>query len=244
MAGTLIRLAAENGGTTAVHLPHLLADPSFKLLGGPAGPRLPACLLDDLAEGVVQEACWWEQHIVEVLTGVRPDAPAGTRPRPAFDPNLHTVRERDQAKARELARTGREGVSLRTIERKRQRYQAQGLAGLIDGRHEGAGGPSGRVDPHVLATLSKAIEESTERSTRTASYFYWKVGQLVADQPEVRMPSRATFYRLFDRLSRGRHVTGSARTRRSLASRPDGEFCQSPESVETVLCHSGPQQGR
>ncbi|MEV4478020.1 Mu transposase C-terminal domain-containing protein [Nonomuraea sp. NPDC049504] len=226
LAGTLVRLAAESGGTTAVHLPHLLADPSFELLGGPAGHRLPAGLLDDLAEEVVQEACWWEQHIVEVLTGVRPDAPAGTRPRPEFDPDLHTVRERDQAKARELAKTGREGVSLRTIERKRQRYQAQGLAGLVDGRHEGASGPSGRVDPHVLAALSKAIEESTERSTRTASYFYWKVGQLVADQPDVRMPSRATFYRLFDRLSRGRHVTGSARTRRSLASRPDGEFSQ------------------
>ncbi|NJP95976.1 hypothetical protein HCN51_42190 [Nonomuraea sp. FMUSA5-5] len=78
----------------------------------------------------------------------------------------------------------------------------------------------------MLATLSQAIEESTERSARTASYFYGKIGQLVADQPDVRMPSRATFCRLFDRLSRGGHVTGSARTRRSLASRPDGEFSQ------------------
>uniref|UniRef100_UPI003F496306 hypothetical protein n=1 Tax=Nonomuraea bangladeshensis TaxID=404385 RepID=UPI003F496306 len=138
---------------------------------------------------------------------------------------MHTVLERDQTKARELAKTDREGVSLRTIEHKRQRYH-QGLAGLVDGRYEGAGGPSGRVDPHVLAALFKAIEESMERSTRTASYFYWKVGQLVADRPDVRMPSRATFCRLFDRLSRGRHVTGSARTRRSLASRPDGEFSQ------------------
>jgi hypothetical protein len=40
------------------------------------------------------------------------------------------------------------------------------------------------------------------------------------------MPARATFYRLFDRLTTGRHTTGSARTRRSLAKRPDGPFGQ------------------
>ncbi|MFI7368236.1 integrase [Streptomyces sp. NPDC050149] len=38
------------------------------------------------------------------------------------------------------------------------------------------------------------------------------------------MPSRATFYRLFDKLSHGVHVTGSARTRRSLADQPEGPF--------------------
>ncbi|MFC4116533.1 Mu transposase C-terminal domain-containing protein [Nonomuraea zeae] len=226
LAGTLVRIAAEDGNTAVVHSPHLMADPTFEHLGGPAKTRLPAGLLHGLAEEVVAQACWWEQHVVEILTGVRPDAPAGTPPRPEFDPARHTLRERDQAKALELAHTGREGVSLRTVERKRQRYQAQGLAGLIDGRHEGVGGPSGRVDPLVVAALTKAIEEATDSSPRTASYFYWKVGQVVADRPDVRMPSRATFYRLFDRVSRGRHITGSARTRRSLASRPEGPFSQ------------------
>ena len=38
------------------------------------------------------------------------------------------------------------------------------------------------------------------------------------------MPSRATFYRLVARVSAGRHTFGSARTRRSLAKRPDGPF--------------------
>jgi hypothetical protein len=57
--------------------------------------------------------------------------------------------------------------------------------------------------------------------------FYWRVAQLLTAQHGagvVAMPSRATFYRLFDRLSQGRHTTGSARTRRSLANRPDGPF--------------------
>lgn len=44
--------------------------------------------------------------------------------------------------------------------------------------------------------------------------------------PPVEMPSRATFYRLFNRLEAGRHTTGSARTRRSLANQPDGVFDQ------------------
>ncbi len=79
----------------------------------------------------------------------------------------------------------------------------------------------------MLQALGLAIEEATERSTRTAGYFYWRVQQLLAAEHgagAVPMPSRATFYRLFDRLSQGRHTTGSARTRRSLANRPDGPF--------------------
>ncbi|MFI5774440.1 hypothetical protein ACIA74_39325 [Streptomyces sp. NPDC051658] len=38
------------------------------------------------------------------------------------------------------------------------------------------------------------------------------------------MPVRATFYCLFERLEAGRHTTGSARTRHSLANQPDGVF--------------------
>ena len=34
----------------------------------------------------------------------------------------------------------------------------------------------------------------------------------------------ARLYRLLDKLSAGKHTTGSARTRRSLADRPDGPF--------------------
>jgi putative transposase len=38
------------------------------------------------------------------------------------------------------------------------------------------------------------------------------------------VPSDRTLYRLFGTLSHGRHVTGSASTRRSLAGRPKGTF--------------------
>jgi hypothetical protein len=60
-----------------------------------------------------------------------------------------------------------------------------------------------------------------------ASYVFWRAGQILDAEHgagTVGMPSRASLYRLFSSLSAGRHVTGSARTRRSLASRPDGPF--------------------
>lgn len=40
----------------------------------------------------------------------------------------------------------------------------------------------------------------------------------------VSLPSRATFYRLLSAVSAGRHTLGPARTRRSLAKRPEGMF--------------------
>ncbi len=227
-SGTLVRLADEHGQTSVIRLPHLLTDPSFERIGqGDPGPLLPAGLLNGLPKQTIEDAQWWERHIAEVLTGLPPDAPPGTRPRPEFDPQTRTLGQREQAKAEELARLGRQGTSARTVKRKRLGYQAQGLAGLVDWRDSPERPVQGRADPRVLEALGQVIEEATEKSTRTAGYFYWRVAQLLTAQHGagvVPMPSRATFYRLFDRLSQGRHTTGSARTRRSLANRPDGPF--------------------
>ena len=56
------------------------------------------------------------------------------------------------------------------------------------------------------------------------------------------MPSDRTFYRLFGTLSHGRHVTGSASTRRSLAGRPEGMFGSLPAAApgEVVQVDSTP----
>ena len=237
MSGTLVRLANEHGQTSVIRLPHLLTDSSFERIGqrDPA-PLLPAGLLNGLPKQTVEAATWWEFHIVEVLTGRPPDVPSDARPRPEFNPETRTLRQREQAKAKELAGLGHPGVGARTVKRKRLRYEAQGLAGLVDWRDAPQRRVRGQTDPRVLEALRQAIEEATEKSTRTASYFYWRVQQLLTAQHGagvVPMPSRATFYRLFDRLSQGRHTTGSARTRRSLANRPDGPF------GELVACRPG-----
>ncbi|MFJ2517269.1 transposase family protein [Streptomyces griseoviridis] len=66
-----------------------------------------------------------------------------------------------------------------------------------------------------------------DASTRTIEYARWRTAQILAAEhgkDVVEVPSRATFYRLFAKLSGGVHVTGSARTRRSLADQPEGPF--------------------
>ena len=56
------------------------------------------------------------------------------------------------------------------------------------------------------------------------------------------VPSDRTFYRLFGALSHGRHTTGSASTRRSLAGRPQGMFGTLPATApgEVVQIDSTP----
>jgi hypothetical protein len=227
LSGTLVRLADEQGRTSVVHLPHLLAADGFEHLGERvAAPALPPGLLHAVPQEAIEEAQWWEQHIVEVVTGKPPNADPSARPRLGYDPAMRSLVQREQAKAAELAAQGR-GVSIRTLKRKRQRYEAQGLAGLIDWRVDRHRSAHGRADTRVVDALRQAIEEATDRSTRTVAYLQWRVEQILTAQHGagvVEMPSRATFYRLFDQVKAGRHTTGSARTRQSLANRPPGPF--------------------
>jgi len=157
LSGTIVRLADADGQTWVIHLPHLLADPTFEPAGQrESGPVLPAGLLNGLPQQAVEAAKWWERQLVEVLTGLPPDAPPEARPRPEFDPATSTLEQREQAKAKELSALGRQGVGAWTIRRKRQRYQAQGLAGLVDWRTDRKRPIQGRIDPRVLEALRQA----------------------------------------------------------------------------------------
>jgi hypothetical protein len=106
---------------------------------------------------------------------------------------------------------------------------------MVDGRRAPRRPARGQVDPRVVDELRKLMDQAADGSTRTVSYYLTRLGRAVKklDGPPVTMPSRATFYRLFNRLEAGRHTTGSARTRRSLASQPDGAFDQ------TAVCRPG-----
>jgi hypothetical protein len=170
LSGTLVRLADEQGRTSVVHLPHLLAADGFEHLGERvAAPALPPGLLHAVPQEAIEQAQWWEHHIVEVITGKPPDADPGARPRLGYDPAMHSLVQREQAKATELAAQGRE-VSTRTLKRKRHRYEAQGLVGLIDWRVDRHRSAHGRADGRVVDALRQAIEEATDRSTRTVTF--------------------------------------------------------------------------
>jgi hypothetical protein len=227
LSGTMVRLADPGGTVTEVRLAELLSAADFDRAGmPPAGPLPPVSPLDGLPEEAVTDAVWWERQIVEVLRGLPPDAPPGTVPRPEYDPRLVSLTRREQAKAAELTAAGRP-VTASAVKQRRRRYQVGGLAALADRRAAPRTPPWGRADQRVVEAMRQAISEATDASTRTASYVLWRTREILgaAHGPgAVELPSRAGLYRLFSVLSAGKHTTGSARTRRSLAARPDGPF--------------------
>ena len=230
LSGTVVRLAGPDGAASVVQLAHLLASEGFEIIGGAdrTRPPLSSAALGGVPGDAVRDALRWERHIVEVLTGSVPDAPPGTAARPGYDPAVCSLAQREQAKAAELTASGVK-VTARTVRRKRQRYQARGVAGLVDWRACRAGPARARIDERVVEALQKAISEQAGGSTRTASFYLWRTRQILAGQhgqDVVPMPARSTFYRLFERVTAGLHTTGSARTRQSLAGRPGRPFSQ------------------
>ncbi|MFF3835947.1 Mu transposase C-terminal domain-containing protein [Streptomyces sp. NPDC002458] len=86
--------------------------------------------------------------------------------------------------------------------------------------------------------MRQSITETAEASSRTIGFIIWRTKQILSDQEEttgIELPSRATLYRLFDKLAVGTHATGSARTRRSIHARPSGPFGEVPASAPGEL---------
>lgn len=227
VTGTVVRLADTGGLVVDVGLTELSADQDFEVVSAPLRPPVPPSTpLDGLPATVAAQALWWEQHIVEVLRGVPPQAPPGTRPKPEYDPALVALTRREQAKAAELTAAGR-SVTASAIAKRRRRYEVRGVVGMVDHRSGKPITPHGRVDPLVVEAMRQAIAEATQESSRTATFLFWRTGQILeaAHGPGVvELPSQRSLYRLLEKLSAGKHTTGSARTRRSLADRPDGPF--------------------
>jgi hypothetical protein len=218
--GTDVRLAGTDGVVTDMALVELQTAEDVEVVTGSSRRAVPSSTpLDGLPEAVAAEALWWERHIVEVLRGVPPHAPAGTRPKPEYDPATVSLTRREQAKAAELVTAGRP-VTASAIAKRRRRYEARGVVGMVDHRVDKPVSPHGRADPAVVEAMRKAIDEATQSSSRTASYLFWRTEQILEathGRGVVELPSQRSLYRLLDKLSAGKHTTGSARTRRSLA---------------------------
>ncbi|WP_433282870.1 Mu transposase C-terminal domain-containing protein [Pseudonocardia xinjiangensis] len=231
LAGTWVRLVATADGTPrAILLTHLVGSSGFEILGvaQPAAAAPLATSLEDLSQDAAERARAWERHIVEVETGLPPRPQPDARPRPEFDPQNTTVRQREAAKAAELTAAGTP-TSAMTVQRMRHRYRAEGLRGLIDGRARRTPSPHGWTDERVVVAIREALSEETPRSTGTRDRLRRRVEAILAGRysDEVRLPSKATFNRLVFRLSAGRHTFGAATARRSAANRPGGAFTAS-----------------
>jgi putative transposase len=227
LAGVSVRLRSAAGAETVVLASHLMGSPGFGVVDGETLPEMvPFGLFDSLPGEALAAAHDWEQHVIEVTTGLPPGAAPGTPARAEYDPALRTLAERDQAKAAELAAAGGK-VSARTVRVKRTRYAKQGLWGLVDQRAVREWEVTGRADARVVAAIREAIEAETHTSTGTRSRLIRRVSKALENTygpGVVPLPGKTTFYRLIDALSSGRHTFGSAVTRRQLANRPDGPF--------------------
>ncbi len=192
----------------------------------------PFALVDALPPSVVEQARFWEQHVVEVLTGLRPDAPEGMSPRPEYDPAWRTLMEREAAKVAELAAGGQQ-ISKRTFLRMRQRYEAEGLRGLVDGRSRKPPAPvpgTGRTDERVVEAVTEALAGQTDLSTGDRKRLMLQAEQILAakhgEEAVKLLPTRATFYRPVS-YTHPRATSPSGRPR-SAASGLFGPWVRSP----------------
>jgi transposase InsO family protein len=225
LAGTSVRLRSGDGMEQVVLGTHLMASHGFAVVDGAPMPEMePFGLIDGLPAAVVADAREWERHLIEVETGLLPDAVEGTDPRAGFDPAVTTLAERARAKAAEL------GVSLRTVQNRRARYVRQGLWGLVDQRAAREGVATGRVDARLVAAIREVVEAETETSTGTRSRLIRRAVKAVEaahGEGVVPLPGKTTFYKVIDAVATGRHTFGSAVTRRQTANRPQQMFTPS-----------------
>ncbi|MFF4410050.1 Mu transposase C-terminal domain-containing protein [Streptomyces sp. NPDC001667] len=229
LEGTAVRLVDEGQSASVVMLAHLLSSDGFEVVT-PASVRtvVPAAgVLEGLPVKAVERAEWWQRHLVEMLTG-RPLDDSHGPVKPEYDPAVWSLRQRELAKATELAAAGT-AVSMTVLQDMRARFEREGVLGLVDPRLRAASDGTGRADRRVVEALRKVVEEQTGRSTVSAQVLRRRMERLLDAEHGpgvVPLPSRATFYRLLKAVASGRHALGSARTRRSLAKQPDGMFGQ------------------
>ena len=225
ISGPRILMADGEGNIARLMLAEVMTADDFEVLDRPRPVPVPRGMAG-VASEQVDRALWWEGHLLEVLRGIVPGAPAGSGPRSGYDASVFSLAQREALKAEELAAAGFP-VSARTVKHYRQRYQASGLRGLIDGRADKRMPAYGRTDARVVAAMREAIAETVDDSTHTIGFVCWRTRVLLEASHGpgvVPFPSDRTLYRLFGKLSAGTHAVGTARTRRTLQSRPPAPF--------------------
>ncbi|MFJ6897494.1 AAA family ATPase [Streptomyces hokutonensis] len=218
-----VQLADPLGDLEWLTVPRLVLSGDFDVLE--RGPRSPFVRAVPATGEVLERARWWERHIVEVITGLPPGSDDRATPRPEFDPAVRSLGDREAAKAAELAAAGVSGASARTVKRRRQRYQAQGVEGLIDGRAVRTRAPGSRQDPRVLEVLMMIVADDIRyrQTSSVEAYRRATAGMLetIYGPGVVHLPSHSTFQRLVKDLAsrhgraRGIPVADRARIRSS-----------------------------
>lgn len=161
-------------------------------------------------------------HLGEVLTGYRsgsPETAAAGEPRPQYDPAI-ALMQRYEAKAAEL------GVGMRTLRRWISDFRQSGEAGLVEVRP--AVVSTGRVDPRWVEMAVEVMVEHRDQSKPSRTIVIERTSARVVarfGEGSVKLPSRATAYRVLEQLER-RHPTFRLSTKRNrdVADRPAGVY--------------------
>ncbi|MGI5380600.1 hypothetical protein ACQEV2_41635 [Streptomyces sp. CA-251387] len=255
LQGSKVHLLSQHadGEDAVVLLDTLHRSPGFRVLDAPHspttddGPAPPSAselrplggadLLEGLSKQARQEVDFWLDHVLEVHTGLPGFAAPGTAPRPCYDPGRTTLRDRYATKAAEL-RAAHHQVSAATVERKRLAWLEQGVWGLVDKRRVRGPSRHGRVDEQVVKLLRKVHKRHEKKSIGTRSRLFELLRRACVrkfkKKAEKLMPSRATFYRLLDRL-------GIVCGKQAAARRGDGSHRPEPPFTLSMATTPGEQ---
>ena len=154
-----------------------MAAPDFAVTGGDPLPAVePFGLLDSLPEEVLAAAREWERHVVEVETGLPPDAEPGTAPRPEYDPQARTLAAARPGQGRRARRR-----ACRTVRPDARPLRPAGPVG--PGRSaRGAGVGGDRAGRRAAGRGGRqVIDAETDASTGTRSRLIRRVTKAVED---------------------------------------------------------------
>ena len=243
VSGTHVRLA-DDAGTVQTVTAADLADSTRFSVGSPESPRgpRPETGLEGMpgrrGRGSVLVGGAHRRGRLRTAAGRARGDTAET----AVRPGAHEPDREGEGQGRRAV-SGGEDSPASTVKHRRQRWEAYGLPGLADRRLSRRRHPAGRTDERVVAAMAEAIGETRNASSRTTGFTIWRTKEILGEAGyDGPVPTDRTLYRLFGTLAHGRHVTGPASTRRSLAGRPEGMFGSLPAAApgEVVQIDSTP----
>jgi transposase InsO family protein len=226
-SGSVIRLRSmADGQYQDMHIAEL----SQKAVGLPATFAPATRKFEQLPAKQRAKVMKMADHIQELITGINPSRETSL---PEYDLATTTQNQRIDAKIRELKRSG-QSSSPATLKRKIAAFREHGASALADQRSFRTDGPLDNLNPDIKDALCYVIEDQKNRSTGTKSRLIRETQVLLrsrfgGEAPEL--PSQASMYRYIDALTIGKHTTGSASTRRSLANRPKGPYSTRTEML-------------
>lgn len=228
-AGNEVVLKDARGRLLRLSLKELLFSDRVAISPDGPGPsaddegEIASVVLGQLDEAEKRKVLDRAEHVREVLTGYRSGSPELAR---AGEPRSEYSPERP-LEARYASKIAELGIGLRTFKRWIAEFRERGEAGLAPKK-----GPARRseiaADERWVETALEVMVEHTDQSkpSRTLVIERTRARVIARFGPDaVKMPSRATAFRLLEELER-RHPLFRLSTKRNrdIAGRPEGPY--------------------